>query len=186
MASKKAVLDVANDSLDTLKAHLNKLKREEAKLEIALTLRDFPTVEDELVRLTTCVVELNSVERCMRLESTQSSADEIKNKQLQVQAQIDALKARIVVLPDNEHGVKLKEYYSKRVQELEVTKASAGMTKKNLKYLEHYEDMLRQLQSLFSKLDVEKKFPESFDVFFHVENLKKYLEIANDLIARKG
>lgn len=185
--AKRLSIDVANDPLDVIKTHLTKLKREEAKLEIALTLREFPEVEEELVRLTTCVVELDIVERSMKLESVGTDAEQLKATQSRIDMQIAALKAKIATLVnDNDATKKLRDYYGKQIEKLEVDKFSAGMTKKNLKYLEHYENLLHKLREVYNKFAAQNKFPETFDVFFHVLNLKKYLEIADDLIARKG
>jgi len=185
--AKKAVLDVANDSLDDVKKYLNKLKREEAKLEIALTLREFPEVEDILVRLVTCVVELSIVEKSIRLESVETNEQEAKTKQAQIQMQIDALKAKVATLVnDNDATKKLRVYYQGQADKLEVDKYSAGMSKKNIKYLEHYETLLRSLRQVYDNFVKDNKFPSTFDVFYHVLNLRKYLEVADDLISRKG
>lgn len=183
--AKKAQLDIANDPIENLMAYLGKLKKDEAKLEIALTLREFPETEEMLVRLTTCVVELGIVERSMRLESTKSSEEELKAKQQQVQAQIDFLKARMLTLRDDDASKKLREYYTGCISNLEVARYSAGMTKKNLKFLEHYEAMLRKLRQLYNQFKLVP-FPAAFDEFYHICHLKKYLEIADDLVARKG
>lgn len=185
--AKKAVIDIANDSLEDVKAYLTKLKREEAKLEIALTLREFPEFENELVRLVTCVVELSIVEKSIRLESVETNEQEMKTKQAQIQMQIDALKAKILTLVnDNDATRKLKSYYQGQVQKLELDRYSAGMTKKNIKYLEHYETLLRTLRQVYDKFTKDTKFPPTFDIFYHCLGLKKALEIADDLIARKA
>ena len=185
--AKKQLLDVANGSLDAVKAHLNKLKREEAKLEIALTLREFPEVEDMLVRLITCTVEIDLVSRSIRLESNETDAQEMKAKQAQIDLQVATLKAKLTTLvQDNESTRKLRTYYTAQIEKLQVDRFSAGMSKKNLKYLEHYESLLRKLRETYDKYVAQGKLPDNFDVFFHVPNLKKQLDIANDLIARKG
>ncbi len=184
---KKAAIDFANDSVETLQAYLVKLKKEEAKLEIALTLREFPTVENELVRLITCVVELGIIERSMRMEATQTSTAEIQSKKDQVEGQIAAINHRLVKLPPpgNAAGDKLRVFYESQITQLRGSLHSAGMTKKNLKFLEHYETTLRTLKGMYDEFN-KYKFPPAFDVFFHVNDLKKYLEIADDLIVQKG
>jgi hypothetical protein len=187
MAMKKHVIDFANDSIELLQAHLSKLKKEEARLEIALTLREFPVVEDVLVRLTTNVVEIEIIERSIRLESTETTQQQVNEERTRIQAQIDAMKAKLVTLVNpNEATTRLKDYYTNRIKELEVTKFSAGMTKKNLKYLEYYERLLRSLRAMYDTFLRENKFPEHFDVFFHIPNLEKYLKVADDLIVQKG
>lgn len=185
--AKKAVIDFANDPIEVIKAYLVKLKKEEARLETALTLRDFPTVENELVRLITCVVELSIIERSIRLESTQTNEDDMRAKQAQIQLQIDTMKAKLpTLINDNDATRKLREYYTGRIQALEISKYSAGMTRQNIKYLEHYERLLRALRKMYDSFVANSKFPESFDVFYHVVDLKKYLDIADDLIVQKG
>lgn len=184
---KKVAVDFANDSIETLRSYLIKLKKQEAQLEIALTLRDFPTVEEELVRLITCVVELGIIERSMRMESTQTSAIEVQAKKEHVQQQISATQERLVKLPPpgNSAGDRLRVFYEGQIKQLGDSLHSVGMTKKNLKFLEHYEETLLALKKLYDTFSKDK-FPESFDVFFHVEALQHYLDIANSMLEHKG
>lgn len=184
--AKRKVIDIANDPLEEVNAYLTKLQKEEAKLEIALTLREFPEVEEQLVRLVTCVVELSIIEKAVRLASTENNEQEKKEKQGLLELQISALRAKIVTLVNNNDAtIRLKSYYLRRVGELELEQQTCGMTKKNMKYLEHYEELLRTLSKTYDKFK-DNTFPPTFDIFYHVAGLKKYLEVANDLIARKG
>ncbi len=182
---KKAGIDFATATVEELTQHLLKLKKDEARLEIALTLRDFPQTEDCLVRLTTCVVELDVAERAMRMEASQTSAAEIQSKKDGIQSQIVGMEAKLVMLPDNEAGRKLRDFYTSCIAKLKTEIHTVGLSKKNVKFLEHFEATLRTLRRLFKQV-TNQNFPENFQIFDHIPGLARYLEVADSLVAQKG
>ena len=184
-ATKKPGIDFATASVEELTNHLLKLKKDEARLEIALTLRDFPETEDCIVRLTTCVVELGVAERAMRMESSQTSADEIQGKKDAVQNQIDGMTAKLAVLPDNTAGNKLREFYSAQIARLKQEIVTIGLSKKNLKFLDHFESTLRTLLRIYKETS-KQTFPGHFHIFEQIPDLERYVEIAQSLVAQKG
>ena len=174
----KKELDFATATVGELRQYLDKLKKAEAKLEIALTLRKYPEVELSLIRLTAMTIELSNLEKLIKFEAA-GTAEEIEAKKKETEFQINALESRLVnLVGTNPDAVKLRNMYCERVTALRESMSTVGLSKKVLKYREHYLDILSKLGKACNEFVADKTLPEGFNAYNEIPKLLYYKNTA--------
>lgn len=171
----KAPLDLATAPLDEVKKHLKKLKSREAELELALTLRNDPTVEEQLVRMTTCVTDLKATEKSMQLAVTPVDEAEIEAQKAQIETRMTLLKAKLSAIVPGDRAEKLQQFYQDGLAAAERELNQLGMSKLLLKLQDHFNRTQAQLHQTYAEWQTQG-IPEQFDPFEHIPGLDRYLE----------
>lgn len=176
MAPRKSNIDFIAAPLDDLKKHLKKKKAEEALIELALSLRDNPELEDKLARITACVAELRVTERAARLEeATMESSEDTEAQKQVLEKQKAGLEQRVEKASKAEGGAqqKLLKVYKRSLDEVVTKLSMVGMSKKLIRFKEHFEKVQSQLVELVREWEADETLKE-FQLEEHVPGVTEY------------
>jgi len=152
--AKKKQIDFGTASTDELIKYLNKLKASEAKMEVALLLREHPEIEDYLYRLITAVTELKNIEKMLILEDTDTDKEGAEAQKVAIKKNIVRCEAQIQkysVDKENKVHAKLVATYEANLAKLKENLELVGVTKTMLKFKERYDTVLVQLREVYKK-----------------------------------
>lgn len=176
--AKKKVLDFKTATVDELKAHLKKQKSQEAMLELALSVREHPELEDMLTRIITCVAELRVTEKSGILEAAVGvDADEADLQKSVLETQVVQLDTRLAALAGKEDAasVRLHTMYSKAKEVAEAKLPLVGLSKKMLKFQEHFNRIQEELVELVGTWTSDEKL-NVFSLEEQIPGVGKYVE----------
>lgn len=176
--AKRKQLDFRTATTDELKAHLKKQKAQEALLELALSLREHPELEDMLTRIITCVAELRVTEKHIRLEDVVGvDAEEVAVQKQALETQISKLDTRLISLESktDSSSIRLKEMYAKSKEDAQAKLPLVGLSKKMLKLKEHYDKIHTELLELISVWSNDEVL-NAFSLEDQIPGVTKYVE----------
>jgi len=175
---KKVQIDFGTASTEELIKHLNKLKAAEAKMEVALLLREHPEIEDYLYRLITSVTELKNIEKRMILEDISTDTEELDATKATICKNITRLESQIKrysMDKENPAHVTLVAKYRVNLVRLKENLELVGVTKTMLKFKERYDTVLAQFREVYAKWSVSE-LADKVDLREQVPFIFKYLD----------
>jgi len=174
MAKKQ--IEYVTASMDELKAHLKKQKAQEALLELALSLREQPQLEDMLTRIVTCVAELKATERAVRLEQATNVDEEEAKLQTEVlNTRIAKLRERVIKFTgDDPNAVRMRQMYERNLREAEAQLELVGLSKKLLKFKQHFDTIQDELTQLVNEWKTNEAY-KAFDLEDHIPGVGRYV-----------
>jgi hypothetical protein len=176
--AKKVPIDFGTASTEELIKHLNKLKAAEAKMEVALLLREHPEIEEYLYRLITAVTELKNIEKMMVLEDKDTDKGDVDVEKATISRNITRLKSQIKRYSADEGNpshVKLVATYKVNMERLQEKLELVGVTKTMLKFKERYDTVLTQFRGVFKKWQ-GSEVADKVDLHAQVPFIFKYVE----------
>lgn len=177
MAKRKLPLDLATATLPQLQEFLKKAEDTTYVLELAVTLRNNPEVEDDLTAIVAYVVDLKATLKQLKAQAPTLSPVDVQVAQAKLKAQIlvNEGKAKSLEGATDLRSVNLRNIYLKSVEALTKQLTSAGLPPAVVLLKEQYTKILDLLtaaviewKSTYPTLELEQLLPEAVNILPHL------------------
>lgn len=173
MAKRKVPVNLATASLEELREYLRKAEDSTYVLELAVTLRSNPEIEEALTLIVAYVVDIKAMLKLLRAEAPKLSAKDIELAKAQLAAQIDVNKKKAALYANSTvaREVQLRNIYEKAVRDLSARLDNAGLPPAIVVMKDHYNKIVANLNNAviewrerYPVLDLAEIMPEVVSV----------------------